>query len=248
MLKRAAKSMLNSIGLEVVRHKDVTVSGYKYKTVIPNASYSPWLTNEDFSSAYARIKKNTLVDIYRCFELWNLVRQAVVLPGNILEVGVWRGGTGAIITASAEKYSIGKKVFLADTFSGVVKASEKDASYAGGEHSDTSAKIVKDLIKSFDFKKTAVDIKVGIFPDSFADEMDEQRFCFVHIDVDVYQSAKDILEYALPRLSAGGIIVFDDYGFSTCDGIAKLVDENIGRPGLTVLHNLNGHAILIKRE
>ena len=68
------------------------------------------------------------------------------VQGSILEVGVWRGGTGAILTKAAQ--ANGKKVFLADTFEGVVKAGSKDTSYKGGEHADTSEAMVKHLMES----------------------------------------------------------------------------------------------------
>lgn len=41
--------------------------------------------------------------------------------------------------------------------------------------------------------------------------------------VDVYQSAKDIVEWAMPRLTRGGVVVFDDYGFRNCEGVTTLV-------------------------
>lgn len=37
-----------------------------------------------------------------------------------------------------------------------------------------------------------------------------------------------------------------DYGFSRCDGVAKLVDSMFGSPDRLIVHNLNGHAIVIK--
>jgi O-methyltransferase len=65
--------------------------------------------------------------------------------------------------------------------------------------------------------------------------------------VDVYQSAKDVLEWCWSRLSPGGVVLFDDYGFPACPGVRQLVDEQYGRSDRLVIHNLNGHAILVKR-
>lgn len=48
------------------------------------------------------------------------------------------------------------------------------------------------------------------------------------------------------RTSIGGIIVYDDYGFQQCSGITKHVEEQIHDPDRVVLHNLNGHAVIIK--
>ena len=70
----------------------------------------------------------------------------------------------------------------------------------------------------------------------------------MHIDVDVYDSARDTLEWAWPRLSVGGVVVFDDYGSFECEGVATLgrqlfaLDLQVGR----LVHNLNGHLLLFK--
>jgi O-methyltransferase len=62
----------------------------------------------------------------------------------------------------------------------------------------------------------------------------------------VYQSASDILDWVWGRLVRGGIVVYDDYGFQSCDGIRKHVNESKTRRDGIVLHNLNGHAVMIK--
>jgi len=76
-----------------------------------------------------------------------LLSQVLHLPGDILEVGVWRGGTGVLLAARSQSAGSAKAVYLCDTFAGVVKASELDGAYRGGEHSDTSPDVVRRLIQ-----------------------------------------------------------------------------------------------------
>jgi O-methyltransferase len=163
------------------------------------------------------------------------------VPGNFLEVGVWRGGSGCLIAARSPA---GKKVYLCDTFFGVVKASERDNRYRGGEHSDTSEKVVSDLVVGMGLQNVAV--RSGIFPDDFRKEMDKERFCFVHVDVDVYLSAKEVMSFVWPRMPIGGLAVIDDYGFDCCDGIRQLIEEYRGASDKVILHNLNGHVVVVK--
>ena len=134
-------------------------------------------------------------------------------------------------------------VFLADTFSGVVKAGEYDTSYRGGEHADTSLEIVEELIKVNDLKN--IKILKGIFPEDTAEKI-SGKISLLHSDVDVYQSTKDIVEWCLPRLSIGGVMVFDDYGFSGCEGVTKYCEELRKNSNFYFIHNINGHAIFIK--
>jgi len=162
----------------------------------------------------------------------------------LIEVGVWRGGTGALIAKQAKLNDIKGKVYLCDTFTGVVKAGEKDSSYKGGEHADTSKEKVEEVIKKLKLDNTK--ILVGIFPEETSKLVNDERFCFCHMDVDVYQSTKDIVEYLWPKLVVGGMVVFDDYGFQGTDGVTSFVNEERNKKDRLVIYNLNGHAILIK--
>jgi O-methyltransferase len=135
-------------------------------------------------------------------------------------------------------------VFLCDTFRGIVKAGEKDPLYRGGELANTSEELVRSLVDRLGLKN--VRILTGVFPDDTAHLVDDRTFKLCHIDVDVYESARDILKWIWPRLVVGGILIYDDYGFATCAGIATHVDEQRQLPDRLVIHNLNGHAIVIK--
>jgi len=209
--------------------------------ILPFATVAPWLNDADFLNIYEKIKEHTLVDIYRCYELWTLAKQSSKVDGVILEVGVWRGGTGAIIAEATKTKN--KKIYLADTFSGVVKAGKNDTLYKGGEHSDTSLALVAKLMSSLSFDK--VQLLEGIFPEQTQHHISE-KISMLHCDVDVYQSTKDIVDWCLPRMSVGSILVFDDYGFYGCEGVTTFCDELKMQNDLMFTHNLNGHAVFFK--
>ncbi len=86
----------------------------------------------------------------------------------------------------------------------------------------------------------------GIFPEDTASQIEDRRFRLCHIDVDTYESAKQSLEWVWPRISVGGVVVFDDYGFIGCEGVTKYVNDIASRRDSLFLHNLNGHGILVK--
>ncbi|MFZ0271360.1 MAG: TylF/MycF/NovP-related O-methyltransferase [Acidobacteriaceae bacterium] len=204
------------------------------------ASYSPWLADRDFLAAYEKIHDFTLVDVYRCYELWSFAKDSRGIDGAILEVGVWRGGTGCLMAQAAPD----KRVYLADTFEGVVSAGERDTRYVGGEHSDTSEELVRQLLADAGVGNAR--LLKGMFPAQTSDAVIEP-VSLLHVDVDVYQSAKDTVEWALPRMPIGSRIVFDDYGFYGCEGVTRFVNQLY--PNLvdfSFVHNLNGHAILIR--
>jgi len=213
---------------------------YKHQRVFPLATLSPWINDERFNAAYTHIAHHTLVDVYRCYELWSLAQQIKHVEGAILEVGVWRGGTGAILATAAPQ----KTVYLADTFRGVVKAGKNDTRYKGGEHADTDKEVVIQLLH--ELALTNAVILQGIFPED-TQHMVNEPIALLHCDVDVYQSAKDIVEWSIPRMPIGGIVVFDDYGFSACEGITRYCHEfHHDNPNFLFIHNLNGHAVFAK--
>ncbi len=210
----------------------------------PNASYSPWLADPLFLRSHEAIAGHTLVDLYRCWELWCLAARLSVIAGDVLEVGVWRGGTGCLMAQRAQTVAPDRSVFLCDTFRGVVGASDKDPSYVGGEHADTTEEIVTALAARMQLDN--VRVLKGTFPSDTAARIADRRFALVHIDVDVHDSARACFSWAWERTVVGGTIVFDDYGFSTCVGVTRMVNDlSLGADGV-VIHNLNGHAVVVK--
>jgi O-methyltransferase len=183
--------------------------------------------------------------VWRCHELWSLLGELTAIPGALLEVGVWRGGSGALMASRFESLGIEDPVFLCDTWEGVVKTGPLDIYYHDGKHDNTSKHIVESLIHKLGLRN--VELLQGIFPEETGRRIETHAFRFVHVDVDVYQSARDVFEWAWPRLSPGGIVVFDDYGCPATPGVTRLVDEQRGLDDRLLLHNLNGHGIIVKR-
>ena len=240
--KRGAEMVIRS--LDSISGIPVIVDDFPQSKVMPVATYSPWHTDIKFQSIYNQVKDNTLVDVFRCHELWQLATEIGSLEGDFIEIGVWKGGTGAIISKAANIYSEKAKIYLCDTFEGVVKAGIEDNRYTGGEHADTSEQVVNELVKELQLKN--VRVLKGVFPDDTKKQVSNCNFKFCHIDVDVYKGAKEITEWLWNRLVIGGVIIYDDYGFKGTQGVTKFVNEQREKPDRLVLHNLNGHGVIIK--
>lgn len=179
-----------------------------------------WMSDSDFLMIWDKICHNTMIDIIRAYMLYQFLLNVRSVEGAVAEVGVWRGGTGQLIAAVLSN----KKIYLFDTFEGLPAISpEFDESYhSEGEFSDTSYEDVKSLFSQQEYVK----VVKGVFPASIKDDSTfPTKFCFVHVDVDLYQSARDCCEYFYRQLVPGGVIIFDDYGFGTCPGVRQAVDE-----------------------
>jgi O-methyltransferase len=245
---------LNRLGYTLVRfdgirsptalasHLDVV---YAYEDVLITDGYAPWALDDAFLRVWKQAGEKTLVDIYRAYELYQLVRESRAIPGDVLEVGVWRGGTGAVLAAAANRWRPDAKIWLCDTFQGVVKTGQFDVSYRGGEHADATRADVDSLVSALALRNVA--ILEGVFPDDSGRLIAERRISFCHVDVDAYQSAVDVVRWVAARMERGGMLVFDDYGFSTCKGITRCVNELREAGDWLFIHNLNKHAILVRR-
>jgi len=237
-------SLAKGLALPFVRRGAVTHGGHAM--IHPTLTYSPWTEDAAFQDVYQRISGNTLVDVYRCYELWQLLEQLRDVPGDVLEVGVWRGGTGALMASRAAQLGLDVTVYLCDTWRGMVKTSAQDPYYYDGKHSDTSIGIVRALVDDT-FHLTNVQLLQGVFPDDTGDAVTSEQLRLVHIDVDVYDSARDVLDWAWPRVPVGGVVVFDDYGCAATPGVTKLVNELQTEPDRFFVHNINGHALFIRQ-
>ncbi len=179
--------------------------------------YSPWLEPK-FTALYQEISAYTLVDIERCWVIWQALSQALNVDGDVMEAGVFRGGTARLIrTCIGERTD--KNVYLFDSFEGMAKVSGIDR-HSKGDFADTSLESVQASVGS----EPIIHYRKGWVPDTFAG-LEDRTFCFAHIDLDLYQSVSDCLRFVYPRLSSGGVIIFDDYGFASCPGARRAVDE-----------------------
>ncbi len=246
VMVKGKQTLQKGIGLTGYQLVKASACEGPYEKIHVGTRYAPWKEDLPFKEAYEKMRFHSLVDIHRCYELWSLVEQSAKLAeGALMEVGVWKGGTGALIAKKAELCGIKGKTYLCDTFTGVVKTGAKDSGYADGEHDDTSLEIVETLLNR-DLELANVEILQGIFPEETGHRVEGESFRFCHIDVDVYRSARDVFEWIWDRLVVGGIIVYDDYGFERTVGITRHVEEVKAEDDRVLVYNLNGHGILIK--
>ena len=77
-------------------------------------------------------------------------------------------------------------------------------------------------------------------------DISERRFSFVHVDVDLFQPTLDSIRFFYERTNTGGIILCDDYGFATCPGATRAVDEFLADKPEKMISLSGGSGFLIK--
>jgi len=165
--------------------------------------------NKQKEAPYSLLSPDRLVSIQE------LLQSVNHLEGDIAEVGCYKGGTGYYLN----KFSNGKKVYLFDTFEGIPMQGELD-SHPVGDFGDNPFETVKEYYSD----SPNVEVVKGLFPTSTYSVIgDDDKFCFVHIDADQYESTIDSLGFFYPRMVKGGIIVCDDWQW--LEGATKAINN-----------------------
>ncbi len=157
------------------------------------------------------------------------------LDGHFAEAGCWKGHSTYMISQLILNYkelhqnkNIEFHVF--DSFEGLSDIKNEDENIKRLELS--KIKHIRKQFKSdegfvrnkvlgkFDFVKTYK----GWIPERFI-EVEDKKFSFVHIDVDLYEPTIQSLEFFFPRLVKGGIIVCDDYNSTDFNGARNAWDK-----------------------
>ena len=155
---------------------------------------------------------------YEAFMIYSIVKTQTSLEGDLAEVGVYQGGSAKLICEVKKD----KELYLFDTFTGLPEVSDDDTHFGekhwyDNEFSNTSVESIKKLLNKYE----NVNIIKGIFPES-GQEIIDKKFCFVHLDVDLYKSTLESLRFFFPKMIQGGIILIHDYH---SDGIQKAFRE-----------------------
>lgn len=182
-----------------------------------------------------------------------LFKLTLDVPGDIAEVGVFRG-LGLMTWANLlESYCIGdrtKIVYGFDNWQGFTALAPQDGGKAdevqktqGGFSPAKYKEELEAAIRIFDEDrfipwKPRVKLIEGQVEETaprFVAENPGVRFSLVHLDCDLYQPTKAALEAFWPRLSRGGVILFDEYAIKDWPGETKAVDEYFAdKPGVKV--------------
>lgn len=161
-----------------------------------------------------------MVSPSRLFHLYQHAINSNRLEGSFAQVGVCRGGSAKLI---AEVKKGDKKFLLFDTFEGLPEC-DPDLDRKG-RFGETSKQEVEALFSA----RNDIEICCGRFPETLTEAHQLDKYCFVYLDVDIYHSNLNALEFFYPRMYTGGVILIDDYNWTNTPGITQSTDEFLER-------------------
>jgi O-methyltransferase len=194
--------------------------GREYGLAVPFGYrvFTPWFetgTGGHFSRRYGRAERSGSLHISadRGYLLDALTYHALFLPGDIAECGVYRGGSAMLLAQALAEHPAahGKRLHLFDTFSGMPDSAVPSRDYfKPGAFGDTS--VAQVLARLGELRDQCV-VHAGLFATTLPGLPAHERFCFVHLDADIYPSVHEACVFLWPRITVGGMLVCDDYGF-----------------------------------
>lgn len=159
------------------------------------------------------------------------------LPGDLAECGVFQGSTFIPLALHLAQQRLDKRLFGFDSFAGFDASVATDIAMGGaadtekrqGGFSQTSLGFVQRRLTAL-----GLGARTQLFQGYFETTIERApatRYCFVHLDCDLYSSYKTCLQYFYPRMVPGGVILLDEYNDPPWPGCNQAVDEFLpGRP------------------
>ena len=206
----------------------------------------------DRKPIFANLAKNviqenrTFLKEDRLYTFYQLLNQ-IPKDTNVVEVGVYKGGSTKFMSQVLTHERNDAMIYSCDTFTGHAKVDKR----FDGDHKENLgfADVDVNEVKLYLSQCPNVTLIVGNIEDTSVSIPNRKEIGILHVDVDVFPATKFCLEYFAPRISVGGFIVCHDYGFITCQGVKKAVDEFCKRnDNWKLIHLLTGQAILFKSD
>jgi O-methyltransferase len=239
-MKKAIKAVLRQTGYDIVPGRSVQQDSF----------YPP-----DFDEATAAMCRSvepfTMTSKERLFALRRSVEYVIRndIPGDIVECGVWRGGSMMAVAQTLMDHGIERTLYLFDTFNGMSEPVDKDRNFRGKTAAECLATEDKNTSWTWAYC-SLTDVRKNLLSTRY----DEQRIVFVEgkvedtipskaperiallrLDTDWYESTYHELVHLYPRLSVGGVLIIDDYGH--WEGARRAVDEYVEKKRLKLLLN-----------
>jgi O-methyltransferase len=205
----------------------------------------------EFNDILKKCKPFTMTSEERLYAMHKAVEYIVKnnIAGDIVECGVWRGGSTMCALLSLKKVDkTNHKVFLYDTFEGMSAPTEKDANLLGKDAQqllEQSQKTTEDImwcyapiedvkknIESTGYPAEQVTYVKGKVEDTIPHTMPGD-IAILRLDTDWYESTYHELKYLFPKLVKGGVIIIDDYGH--WQGAREAVDQYFKENNIHIL-------------
>lgn len=224
-----------------------------YELVKPNPLYNekgyPLDLGEEFISFYEKAKPYTMTSIERMYAAYSAVDYVVKanVPGDIVECGVWRGGSSMIMALHLLKLkNTEKQMYLYDTFEGMSVPLEGEKSLFGEDAMNSWKENQTENVNEWCYAPIE-DVQANLYSTGYPKDklhfikgkVEEtipgvlpQAISVLRLDTDWFESTYHELIHLFPLLSKNGVLIIDDYGH--WEGARGAVDKYLKEKNISI--------------
>ncbi len=206
----------------------------------------------EFFPIYHNCKNFTMTSIERCYALYKAIEyiHEREIPGEIVECGVWKGGSAMICALSLLHFGeMNRDIYLYDTFTGMVEPSPRDISLNGEIALDTYHELITHEYNNWcyaPFDEVSKNIlstgypieKIKLIKGKVEDTIPKyspSKIAILRMDTDWYSSTFHQFTHLYPLVPKGGVVIIDDYGY--WQGCKEATDDYFRQRGDFILLN-----------
>jgi hypothetical protein len=208
LLKHAVTGLLEATPMTTRIEKGGTLKPVPLRRVEKRLEGRDWPPN-----AVTMVGMKRLDNVQACIE----GALADDVPGDLLEAGVWRGGTSIFMRGVLKAHGVtDRKVVVADSFEGLPAPDTEqfpaDAKSKLHRHDFLAVpqETVAEHFRRFGLLDDQVEFVKGWFRDTMP-ALAGRTWAVLRLDGDMYESTTNVLENLYPGLSPGGFVIIDDF-------------------------------------
>lgn len=183
--------------------------------------------------------------IWRLHTLVWAARNALNVEGDFVECGVFKGFCSSVLLKYLDFQNLPRQAYLYDTFEGLPEKTSTAQERRDWDYTKYNSEAIYNGVRQKFSSYGNVKIVRGIVPDSFAEAVPE-KIAFLHIDMNSEKAEMLALEHLFDRVTPGGFIVFDDFGWVSNANQMKAELAFMTARGHAVLELPTGQGVVIK--
>lgn len=217
-LKNIKNLLVNLSGYYLLPKNGITYA----QDLLYTLNNADFMKNPKFIKSYRLGKKTETGNLLKDSDIhWRIhvlcwaAFHAKHLSGDFVDCGVNTGIFARAVINYIDFQKLNKKYYLLDTFNGMdPKFSskyemERNTKLGYGQNKDLYRQVKKT------FSKYNVEIIKGSIPESLS-QVKTKKVCFLSIDMNCVKPEIDALNYFWNKMTKGGIVILDDYGYPGC--------------------------------
>jgi hypothetical protein len=226
-----------------------TLLGFLGRYLVPRYKFTwphlAWFDDPALNRILTHYGEENGFNAHRRLMIAELIRLTYSVAGDTAECGSYKGcGSHIILLAPlpTQASSIQQREhYIFDSFEGLNVPRAEDGNYWKQSDLCSAEAVIKQNLSEF----RNVHFMKGWIPERFA-EVQDRRFAFVHINVDLYEPTRDSIAFFYERLNPGAILICDDYAFTTCPGATKAMDDFLSDKPEKIVRLPGGGGFFIK--